>query len=594
MERKNIKNIRQIWNGKRLLTNNFSNLNLEGIDLSKIPAKFWKNCIFNNTNFKNTGIKFRPFELKKTYGKYGKGIYMCDCDFSDNDLSYLNVTSFRYSDGWVHIDGCTFKNVNTNFLFVGNLNNVTLDESFDKYGYDDFDRTNVDLATIKNNPFLNIPSYQIVKILYDYVTKKEMIEDKEKLVKELEDILNFDKQGDYKRFYNLFKENFSLDDKLNFFKRKIKDKHIKNLDFTDVSALILNMFDFENNIFDNVVIDKPLNELVTSFPYYDDEITKNDYKLLKLPKIKYDSWQENEGAKNRISNSQITFLTKVYVELSRICNANCLFCRNKSFEKCNYDLKRINETLNMIRNYINIIVIGGGEPTLRLDDIKYLYDEFNKLYNDVSWRMFTNGTNPDFICNKSIPKNIGINLSRHATNDLENAKIFGVSPSNIMTANDIEKLIDRNRNTILSATCFKGGLDSYNKIIDYINFAQNLGCRKILLTDLNNDFSMGNKDYSKNLTIDPSIFNLVIIHLQEMGYKMEYPIYATGGYVAYIFENKEGFTITIQSYITKEELDKSWESSVKRAFDLSIDPSGNLYENWHQKSEPVKSIGRKK
>lgn len=593
MERKKIKNIKQIWNGKRLLTNDFSNLDLEGIDLSKIPAKFWKKCIFNNTNFKNTGINFRPFELKKTYGKYGKAIYMCDCDFSNNDLSYLNKTSFRYSDGYVVIDGCTFKNVNINFLFVGDLNNVTLDESFNKFSFDDFDRTSVDLETIKNNPFLNIPSYKIAMILSDYV-KKNISKPKEELLEELEFILNFDKQGYYKKFYDLLKRNFSLDDKLNFFKRKIKGKHLKNLDFSDIPVLILDMFDFENNIFDNVVVDKPINELASSFPYYDYEITKNDYKLLRLPGIKYDSWQENKDAKNRISNSQVTFLTKVYVELSRQCNGNCKFCRNKSFKKCKYNFEKIKDTLNYIKSYVNIVVIGGGEPTLKLDDVKILR-KFVDDYNEMDFHMFTNGSNPRIIDDSYVMNNLKINLSRHVIDDIKNAKIFGISPLNMMTTKDIERLVNKNPEMTLNATCFNGGLDNINDIISYINFFKDIGVKKVLLNDLHKDNSMGNNDiYDQSLNIDPKVFKDVINYLKDQGFIEKYPIYATGGYVSYIFKDKDDFSVTVQSYISKKELDETFESAIKRAFDLSIDPAGNLYENWHQQSDPVKHIGSKK
>ena len=53
------------------------------------------------------------------------------------------------------------------------------------------------------------------------------------------------------------------------------------------------------------------------------------------------------------------------------------------------------------------------------------------------------------------------------------------------------------------------------------------------------------------------------------------------------------FFVTVQSYITKNELDTAWSSAIKRAFDLSIDSAGKLYEYWHQQSNPAKSIGNK-
>lgn len=105
---------------------------------------------------------------------------------------------------------------------------------------------------------------------------------------------------------------------------------------------------------------------------------------------------------------------------------------------------------------------------------------------------------------------------------------------------------------------------------------------------------MGAKDiYSKNLNIDPKVFDDLINYLKENGFRNKFPIYATGGYVSYVFKDKDGFSVAVQNYITKKELDNEWPYAIKRTFDLSIDPSGNLYENWHQQSNPVKSIGIK-
>ena len=82
----------------------------------------------------------------------------------------------------------------------------------------------------------------------------------------------------------------------------------------------------------------------------------------------------------------------------------------------------------------------------------------------------------------------------------------------------------------------------------------------------------------------------MIEYLKINGYKEKYPIYATGGYVSYMFKNKEGFSVTLQSYINKDELNKEWVKAVKRAFDLSIAPNGDLYENWSQTTGLVKKL----
>ena len=88
--------------------------------------------------------------------------------------------------------------------------------------------------------------------------------------------------------------------------------------------------------------------------------------------------------------------------------------------------------------------------------------------------LFTNGSNLSIIDDDYIMDNFKINLSRHAVNDEENALIFN-SNLNIMNSKDIERLNLRNGEVTLNATCFNGGLDSLEKIIEYISFAKNIG-----------------------------------------------------------------------------------------------------------------------
>lgn len=174
---------------------------------------------------------------------------------------------------------------------------------------------------------------------------------------------------------------------------------------------------------------------------------------------------------------------------------------------------------------------------------------------------------------------------------------------------DFDELTDINNFTVVDVNAIKKKrvpshliliainryLDNLYDIVLYIKFAKEIGVEKVLLTNLHKYMSMGNNEvYEQSLNIDDSVFKEVINYLKENDFISKYPIYATGGYVSYIFKDKDDFSVTVQSYLTKDELDNAWVSAVKRAFDLSIDPAGNLYENWHQQSVPVKSIGGKK
>ena len=123
------------------------------------------------------------------------------------------------------------------------------------------------------------------------------------------------------------------------------------------------------------------------------------------------------------------------------------------------------------------------------------------------------------------------------------------------------------------------------KILEYIDFAREIGCTKVLIQNLQKNSSLGTLDTcNENLHIDDAVLSEVIQFLKGENFKQKrYPIYASGGYVTYIFKDTESdFSISIQKYITKDDLSQNWPKAVKRAFDLSISPDGKLFENWHQ------------
>ena len=614
LPRKRIENISQIFDGSKLLFTDFSNLNLSNIDLSAIPTHLWENCIFYNTNFSNTGIKFIPNKLYRNLNKkyISDQIDMSYCDFSDNDLSYLTQTDFFVGDTAYKIRtrGCDFRNTHLDKHSITSVTNHTkLDSSYAELDYsywDNFDgHYYIELPTLIENPFLKISSSNLVRTFEAYVSNCDCFNGKgyhydpqtHKLIYDLdmkktadavafcEEHLYLDKQGHFKKLYELVTKDFSIEQKYWFFRVTINDTLLKDIDLSNIPISVLRHYYFDGgNTFDNVTISNSISELIRGFhseQFYDGG-NRNQFKSLYLPNITFGSWKEKQAQNRRISSSPITFFTKVYLELSRACNAKCKFCRNETFEKSKYDLERIAETLESIKNYINAVVIGGGEPTLRLDDVVYLKERCDA--ENIDWHMFTNGTNLSLAENDVITDNFKINLSRHAVNDLENAQIFGLNSSLIMTQTDIENL-NKKAEVTLNATCFKGGLDTPIKILEYIDFAKAIGCKKVLIQNLQRNSSLGLlTGAGTDLNIDDSALAEVIAFLQAENFKQKkYPIYASGGYVTYIFKDKQDdFTISIQKYLTKEDLSANWPKAIKRAFDLSIDPSGNLYENWHQ------------
>lgn len=613
-KRRKITSINEVFDGKKLVISDFSNLDLSNLDLSVIPPDLWQNCIFYNTNFANTGIKFIPNKLKCTNFNSYVPISINYCDFSGNDLSYLTKEDFKFNRREIETVGCNFRNTSLKHDTLMYLYDVVLDESFGDYPFEywgDFDGINADfdIFTVFNNPFLNLSSSRLVRIFEHFTIRSQALleykyvpkisnwkwtvdpEKMQEVVNICEYGLQFDKQGYFRKFYEEISKHFTLENKYWFFRIEIKDALIKDVNIQNIPIQVLIHYYFNGgNIFENASIDNSIADL-TSFhseQFYDGG-NRNKFNSLYLPGITYGSWKEKPAEKRRISSSAITFFTKVYLELSRVCNARCKFCRNESFEKSSYNLEQILETLQSIKEYLNAVVIGGGEPTLRLEDAIFLKEQC--IANNIDWHIFTNGTNPNIIEDTRITRGFKINLSRHAIKDSDNAAIFGVNPSKIMTTQDIRNLNDRAEVT-LNATCFKGGLDTPAKILDYIDFAREIGCSKVLIQNLQRDSSLGLLGGSnRHLHIDNNALNEVIDFLKNECFALQqkkYPIYASGGYVSYIFKDPtDGFSISIQKYITKEELSQNWPKAVKRAFDLSIDPTGKLYENWHQNNGEV-------
>jgi len=88
------------------------------------------------------------------------------------------------------------------------------------------------------------------------------------------------------------------------------------------------------------------------------------------------------------------------------------------------------------------------------------------------------------------------------------------------------------------------------------------------------------------LPIEDEIFDEMIALLKEQGYEISIPIYSTGDYKL-IMAKKGNRNISFKRYITPEQLQVEWNRACKRTFDLSMDPSGNLYQNWHQGADKV-------
>lgn len=540
------------------------NLDLSGLDLSSyLIGKDVEYFYISNVNFENTNITIL---------------------LDTNSFSGINDSNLK------GVKFVTKNKMNTHF------NNVTLDESATsqlneliKYCFDDkplFTCDRFDLYTILNNSGLKIPFDAVMLALNNWNSKYQFFEilTKEK-INELERIIKIvlNSNETIRKFYDIVKDQLDYSDKVQFFfRRNLEKVTLKNVIIDKDMWHFINSLEIGECNFENVVFDFETEELNCS-PNVHDTYTNN----ITMPKLKYSDYDKINIS--RMSVFPITFRKNLYLELGRSCNASCCFCRNKCMSESDYNYKKIIENLGTIINNIDLIVIGGGEPTLKKDDLMRLLRKYQYFRN--KFYIFSNGTKTiDFhqSLDAYIRSNISYYISRHSVDDETNAHILGINPNYVSS---IENLLDMGCNNInLSCTCVKGGTDTPDKIIDYII---NYKYHNVMFCNLMDNASVNMEiTYNNDINVDSSIFDEVIMYLRKQGYDYNYEIVSTAGYILYILKNKynNDRNIIFKKYISKKELDEKWPTAIKRTFDLSMSPDGNIYESWSQLGQKVKII----
>lgn len=580
---KSFKNIKEFLNSIEFKNKDLSYCDLSNLDLSKIENYEWKDFTFFHTNFKNTNIKFFPQSLKRKNNK----VFLEYCDFTGCNLSYLQSYQFEFTsiDGSCFIDTNLYIALDDTISFKNTLFPTCMAECF----INSISLTQV--GALETNSHLFFTSLNLKFFLNRFYSKtvdKYLMSNKLDLyVENIQRILEIDKRCEgnlYRLFEILGGENFSKMDYIHFTGEKVYSKNYEDIDFSIIPFKLLQDFNFYNCTFKSVMMPndtiKGLKECSSiDFDFYDLEKDKTtNVPYIIIPKLNASSWHDVNI--ERLGYTRFTTQTNLYLELGRYCNANCFFCRNQYLEPCKYDFDAILNNLKILRPYLDNIVIGGGEPTLIKKDLYELKE--NLYYSSIKLFISTNGScSYDWL--KKLLKDYNLNISRHAIEDADNNQIFGIKT---IDTESIKNLIDDNYSSskvTLVATCFKGGLDTVDNLLYYIELSDYVGAN-VLFQNLHEDLESEN---SKQIL--DCIFDEVIEKLKEQGYIVEeLPIYSTGDYKLIIVKSiNEKKTISFKKYITKEELEQEWFRASKRTFDLSMAPNGDIYENWNQKSNLV-------
>ncbi len=569
MEQIKINSIEQLKNNENYVYyDKFENIDARGIDLSNFPSNNIEDI--ENCNLENTGLKIF---LNDNSNEYFKEVAIAD----SNIIGTQFVRDEQQQDN-------SIKQINIY------LHNVILDKNQIQYLNDLYQKKDIkiyyDLNTILNNDEIVIDSFYLMRLLRNFLhdtanTTVFKEDDLHNIVEKIEKVILKDKVGDLKAIYDNIAEQLSDCEKLIMFRDLIiQNATFKNLEVNEEMYNILRKFDIKKCNLENVVFKNSLNSMF--YENYDNSYHGyNSVENTKMPNINYDNWRDIKY--KRINRTPFTFRTNLYLELGRCCNAKCFFCRNGCMEKCKYSFKNIINTLNQIIDNIDSIFIGGGEPTINKKDLQKLLDIY--LYQGKDIYTVSNGS-----ATLEFYKNLesSIYISRHHFDDNINADIFGLHKKKILSMDDLAKL----HNLTLTCTCINGGIDSVDKIIQYLQTADLCGVRNIVFSNLHDDASVNTFDSSyKNLNVKKDLFDEAIDVLKRQGFYYNYPIVSSGGYKMYMLRhNILRPKIAFKQYLSKEELENLWLSAVKRTFDLSIAPDGSLYENWAQDGHKVKIL----
>ena len=151
-----------------------------------------------------------------------------------------------------------------------------------------------------------------------------------------------------------------------FRERRIEHTKFTTLDLSEFDYNFLNNFIFFDCSLQKIILpDSDISDIKENNINFAFSKTKE----IIFPTITPSSW--NEISRKRLFTSfNVTFYKNLYLELGRLCNGKCQFCRNQYLEPCKYDFETIFENLHKIYPYLDNIVIGGGEPTLLKEDLK--------------------------------------------------------------------------------------------------------------------------------------------------------------------------------------------------------------------------------
>lgn len=246
-------------------------------------------------------------------------------------------------------------------------------------------------------------------------------------------------------------------------------------------------------------------------------------------------------------NLKISEPCNLNIFITSLCNNNCSFCINKDYSGTDIDdnkyYKALEKALDELTDKDVEITITGGEPTLKIDrfikTMQMCRDRKLKCRTVSTTgigliELYKNREVCQHIIENKFTHNINISIMHYDEN--KNNKIF---KGKVLTNKEIEKLAYffglNNADMRLSCNIINNYIDSFDKILEYVEFYDKLGVKDIIFREIIGENNIKMADIMKQSHDIEFIENL-----EGETYKVK----------VYKYKNK-----LVKQYITKDKLD---------------------------------------
>lgn len=206
----------------------------------------------------------------------------------------------------------------------------------------------------------------------------------------------------------------------------------------------------------------------------------------------------------------------LYIDLCRKCSANCHFCITKlktAFAKkvltATEFLSALDRSLQELQKVNPSVMIVGGEPTVDREKFVGAMDLIRK-YGLRKPILVTNASNlePYLDYVNDADRFEHINISRHHYDDRKNNVIF--DSQRIPTTQRLREILSRIRNirsVRFNTMILREGINSYEEVMKFVNYASSLGVTNISFSELSmldgvDYYAEEIEDYTKRQFVD--------------------------------------------------------------------------------------------